>query len=225
MLHKKKFLLSAITVCVALLFIALPASAHVTVNPATSTTEAWEIYSVKIPVEKDVDTNKIVIKIPDNVEFKMYEPVEGWNVTTQTDDSEKVSTVTWEADSEDTAIRAGEYRIFSFTAKNPSETGQVAWDAFQYYADGSIVEWTGDSDSELPHSITEIAQSEVTTDSHIHSSESAEEELDADSDEATITDGESVNNDNASSQTSMVLSIIAIVVSVIAIILTFVRKK
>lgn len=216
MIHTTKRKLTAFLFAfAAVFFIALPASAHVTVKPSSSTTEAWETYTVKIPVEKDINTNKVAIKIPATVDFKMYEPVEGWNVTTETNDEDKVTTVTWEAENEDAAIKPGEYRQFSFTAQNPAEAGEVAWDAFQYYTDGSIVEWTGeDEDAELPHSVTEIAASTATTDSHGHTADDQ-----ADTDEAAG------NDEDTDSSTSTFLSIAAIVISVIAIILTFIRRK
>ncbi|MCE4050989.1 MULTISPECIES: YcnI family copper-binding membrane protein [Bacillaceae] len=211
----KKKLFAFLSAFAAVFLIALPASAHVTVNPSESATEAWETYTVKIPVEKDIATTKVTLKIADNVDFKMYEPVDGWKVTTETNDSDKVTTVTWEAENDQSAIQPGEYKRFSFTAQNPSDAGEVVWDAFQYYADGSIVEWTGDADAELPHSVTEIAKSDATTDSHghTHDADSADE------------DTASAEDDHEHSSTSTVLSIIAIIVSVLAIILTFVRRK
>jgi uncharacterized protein YcnI len=215
MLHNKKNILSLFTVFFAMVFLALPASAHVTVKPASSTTEAWETYSIKIPVEKDIPTTKVVLKIPANLEFKMYEPVEGWKTTTEKNDKDKVTTVTWEASSDDAAIQAGQYRIFTFTAQNPAEAGKVAWDAFQYYKDGSIVEWTGDENAELPHSITDIVKSETATDSHGHSHDTAAEN----------SAEESEHDHEEGTSLSTVLSIIAIIASVIAIIVSFVKRK
>ena len=223
MIHKKKFL-SGLVALAAVFFIALPVSAHVTVNPSQSTTEAWETYQVRIPVEKDVDTTKVTIKIPENVEYKMYEPVAGWKTTTTTDDNDKVVTITWEAESEETAIKAGQYREFTFRAQNPKEAGDIAWDAFQYYADGSIVEWTGDSDSELPHSITSIAKSNVSVDSHGHSHGTDEATDDDTTDDHHATD-EDTEHSHEGTNVNTILLIIAIVLSVVAIVLTFIRKK
>ena len=218
MIHHKK-LLSVLVAFAAVFIIALPVSAHVTVNPSQSTTEAWEVYQVRVPVEKNVDTTKVTIKIPENVEYKMYEPVDGWKTTTTTDDNDKVVTVTWEAESEETAIKAGEYREFTFRAQNPKEPGDIVWDAFQYYADGSIVEWTGDSGAELPHSITSIAKSNVSVDSHGHSHGTDEA-----TDDHHATD-EDTEHSHELTNVNTILSIIAIVLSVVAIVLTFIRKK
>lgn len=154
---KKKFmkLSSAFSTAVAgMLLFAGIASAHVTVSPSVSQPEAWETYTIKVPVEKDVATTKVALKIPEGVEFKQYEPVPGWKVSTTADDAGAVKTVTWTAEGE--GILAGQYQRFSFVAVNPSAETKVAWDAFQYYKDGSIVEWTGDEGSDLPHSVTTV---------------------------------------------------------------------
>lgn len=62
--------------------------------------------------------------------------------------------MTWTTEKD--GIQAGQYQRFSFVAQNADQNTAAAWDAFQYYSDGSIVEWTGDEGSNSPHSITEI---------------------------------------------------------------------
>ncbi|BBP87167.1 hypothetical protein BsIDN1_07850 [Bacillus safensis] len=61
---------------------------------------------------------------------------------------------------------AGQFQQFVFVAKNPEKAGEAAWDAYQYYKDGTVVEWTGDKDADKPHSITNIVASNTVTDSH-----------------------------------------------------------
>lgn len=160
----KKLLTLAAPASAALLMFAAAASAHVTVLPKQSSTGAWETYTMKVPVEKDVNTNKVVLKVPEGAEFQQYEPIPGW--TTAVD--ETAGTVTWEAEGD--GIAAGEFQRFTFVVKNPAEAGDIAWDAFQYYTDGSIVEWTGDEDAATPHSMTAIGteDSETAADSHGH---------------------------------------------------------
>ncbi|MDP4096046.1 DUF1775 domain-containing protein [Paenibacillus sp. P96] len=154
---KKKFLKISSTLsatAVGVLLFASIASAHVTVSPSVSQPEAWETYTIKVPVEKDSATTKVALKIPEGVEFKQYEPVPGWKVSTTANEAGAVNTVTWTANGE--GILAGQYQRFSFVAVNPSGEAKIPWDAFQYYADGSIVEWTGDEGSDLPHSVTAV---------------------------------------------------------------------
>ncbi|GIP23472.1 YcnI family protein [Paenibacillus sp. J22TS3] len=138
-----------------LLFSGL-ASAHVTVKPSASKPEAYETYTIKIPVEKEIATTKVAIKIPANVDFKNYQPEPGWKVETTKDNAGKVTAVTWTA--EGAGIEPGQFQQFNFVAKNPAKDTSIAWDAYQYYKDGSVVEWTGDG-GENPHSVTTISES------------------------------------------------------------------
>ncbi|USB33692.1 YcnI family protein [Paenibacillus sp. YPG26] len=139
-----------------LLFAGL-ASAHITVKPSASKPKAYETYTLKIPVEKEVPTVKIAIKVPAGVDFKNYQPVPGWKVETVKDDAGRITTVTWAAEG-DGGIEPGQFQQFNFVAKNPDKETSIAWDAYQYYKDGTIVEWTGDG-GESPHSVTTVSAS------------------------------------------------------------------
>ncbi|CAM3147206.1 hypothetical protein STAR110904_09580 [Staphylococcus argensis] len=44
------------------------AQAHVTLNPDTSEPGSYEKYDVRVPVEKDANTNKIELEVPKGVE-------------------------------------------------------------------------------------------------------------------------------------------------------------
>lgn len=160
-LFQKLMTLFAPTVVTLLLFSAV-ASAHVTVAPSQSTTGAWETYTLKVPSEKDVATVRIDLRIPEGAEFKQYEPTPGWEVTI---DGNKVS---WIATGE--GIQTGQFQRFYYTAKNPDSAGELAWDAYQHYADGSLVQWSGEEGTESPHAITSIVQATTTGDSHSHDS-------------------------------------------------------
>src|SRR5689334_22207771 len=72
------------------------ASAHVEVTPKTSATGEEETYTVKVPSEKDVPTTKFTIKIPDGLDFDSFEPLAGWNFTTQKGSDGKVKSITFE---------------------------------------------------------------------------------------------------------------------------------
>lgn len=98
---------------------SLPVSAHVTVKPATSDIGSWETYTIKVPVEKNIATTKVTLKIPSGVEFQQYEPVPGWKVEEQKDNAGKVKTVVWEATGE--GILPGQFQRFTFVAKNPDK--------------------------------------------------------------------------------------------------------
>lgn len=158
----RKLMALAMPSAAALMLFAAVASAHVTVAPTESTTGAWETYTLKVPSEKDVATVQVDLRIPEGAAFKQYEAVPGWKVTT---DGNKVS---WIATGE--GIQAGQFQRFTFTAQNPDTAGDIAWDAYQHYADGSLVQWSGEEGTESPHSTTEIVQAAAGSDSHSHGS-------------------------------------------------------
>lgn len=144
-------------VAASLLLFTGIASAHVTVSPASTAPGAWETYTIKVPVEKDIPTVKVALKIPEGLDFKQYRAIPDWKVELTKDSAERITVVTWTAEGE--GILPGEFQQFDFVAKNPGSDAELAWDAFQYYNDGSIVEWTGDEGSEKPHSITVVTSS------------------------------------------------------------------
>ncbi|MEH7304877.1 YcnI family copper-binding membrane protein [Neobacillus drentensis] len=205
---------------ISLFFFASMASAHVTVMPKTSSTGAWETYTLKVPVEKDVATTKVTVKAPAGVEIMSYQPVPGWTYSSEKDASGKVKTFTFEATGE--GIQSGQFQQFVFVAKNPEKAAKVAWDAFQYYKDGSIVEWTGAEGSDSPHSITDIVT--ATTTDH-HGSEKAEHNDKTQTKETEKTKSEMTEKKaETSNSLSLVLSGLAVLLSLAALIIA-IRKK
>jgi uncharacterized protein YcnI len=207
-MKKSNRLMAALISTIAATFLfSVSASAHVSVKPSTSTTEAWETYTMKVPVEKDVPTTKVTLKIPDGVEFEQYQPVPGWTVSEQKDASGKATSITWTATGE--GILSGQFQQFTFVAKNPASGQKVAWDAYQYYTDGSIVEWAGEEGSDTPHSITEISAASST-----------------EKQDQTVTDTTKTQSNTGGVQTiPTVVSIISLLVSIAALISALRRKK
>lgn len=156
-LRMKKLLSFSKISLATILFLSLfssIASAHVEVNPKTSAPDEEETYTMKVPSEKDTPTTKVTLKMPKGVEFDSYQPVPGWNFTAQKDSNGNITSISFETMGE--GILPEQFQQFIFAAKNPGQKGKVAWDVYQYYKDGSIVEWTGDEGSKTPHSITDI---------------------------------------------------------------------
>ncbi|WP_312471161.1 DUF1775 domain-containing protein [Neobacillus sp.] len=197
---------------ISLFFFSSLASAHVTVIPKTSATGAWETYTLKVPVEKDIATTKVTVKAPAGVEVMSYQPVPGWTYTAEKDASGKVKTFTFEATGD--GILPGQFQQFVFVAKNPDKATKAAWDAFQYYKDGSIVEWTGDEGSDSPHAITDIV---TGTSTDHHGTQTAEHD---EKTKTTVTEKE----DDTSDSLPLVLSGAAALLSLVALVLAF-RKK
>jgi uncharacterized protein YcnI len=91
------------------------ASAHVEVTPKTSVTGDEETYTVKVPSEKEVPTKKFTIKIPSGLEFDSFEPIAGWNFTTQKGSDGKVKSITYEATGQ--GILPEKFQRFTFLRK------------------------------------------------------------------------------------------------------------
>ena len=205
---------------ISLFIFSSMASAHVTVMPKTSSTGAWETYTLKVPVEKDVATTKVTVKAPAGVEIMSYQPVPGWTYSSEKDASGKVKTFTFETTGE--GILSGQFQQFVFVAKNPEKATKAAWDAFQYYKDGSIVEWTGGEGSDAPHSITDIV---TTSNTDQHSSQTSEH-----SDKAQTKDNSKTKTEVTEKKTetftslSLILSGLAALLSFAALIIA-IRKK
>lgn len=198
------------------------ASAHVSVNPSTSTPGAWETYTIKIPVEKDIPTMKVSLKIPDVVDFKQYQPVPDWKVSTEKDSSGKVSSITWTA--VDEGISAGEFQMFNFVVQNPKEDASLAWDAYQYYNDGSIVEWTGAEDSATPHSVTLITTAPASLPSEGGAvNNGAHGDHDTSTGTPSVEDQPSnVSDHSEPSETTSTLNIVTMIISIVALILSII---
>jgi uncharacterized protein YcnI len=211
----KKFVSVSKISLATILFLSLfssIASAHVTVIPKTSAPGAWETYTVKVPAEKESPTTKLTLKMPSGVEFEQYQPVPGWNVTLQKDANGKVTSITFETTGE--GILPGQFQSFSFVAKNPNQAVKAAWDAFQYYKDGSIVEWTGDESSKSPHSITDIVAATANNQMPGMNMQQSKETK-----KAAATTSSTSNN-----TVPLILSIVAVLLSFVALVLAA-RKK
>ena len=150
----------------------------------------------------------------------MYQPVPDWKVTTEKDKKGHVKTVTWEATGD--GIAAGQFQQFTFVAQNPKDEADIAWDAFQYYADGEIVEWSGEEGSDLPHSITEIRQ--LPRAMKIHQSMNMPKKVMHSHSDSVDKSKESTDKDGNNDQTLIIiLGLLSLIISIIA--LTIAARK
>lgn len=154
----KKSLWMSLVVVAALMFTVVPAivEAHVTVSPDESTTNAYEKYAVRVPVEKEINTTKVKLQVPEGITIASVMPMPAWDYKVEKDNDGLIKSVTWTAIDE--GIKPGEFMEFSFIGANPSEAGEISWKALQTYEDGSVVEWVGPPDAEKPASVTKIAE-------------------------------------------------------------------
>ncbi|MEW9670611.1 YcnI family protein [Ammoniphilus sp. 3BR4] len=129
------------------------ASAHVTVQPKETTQGKYEVFTVRVPSEKeDSPTTKIEVKFPDGVSVSRFEPKPGWTYELQKDETHKITGVTWTTEGE--GLSPTEFTQFNFQGKVSDQATDLSWKAYQTYKDGSVMEWVGAEGSEKPASVT-----------------------------------------------------------------------
>jgi uncharacterized protein YcnI len=127
------------------------AYAHAVVYPKVSAPGAYERYSLRVPNEKAVATTRIEIRFPPDVRVTSFEDVAGWQLEVVTDSSQKIVGAIWSG-----TLPPQRFVELPFIAVNPKSSGQLSWPAFQTYANGERVEWTGPEGSKHPASITMV---------------------------------------------------------------------
>lgn len=137
----------------AVVLLALPALAHVTITPSSVQGGTAAVLTFHVPCEEaNADTTRIDIQIPTQhpIADLLVEPVPGWSISVKTvtlakplvtDDgrfTQAVSEVTWSGGK----ILPGQFQDFSVTA-DPLPTGvpSLAFKALQTYSNGDVVRW------------------------------------------------------------------------------------
>ena len=138
----------------ASLVLAVPAAlfAHAVVFPKASTTGAYERYVLRVPNEKNVATTKVEIRFPADVRVTSFSDVPGWQLEVIRDSAQRIVGATWTG-----TLPPERFIEFPFVAANPKMATQVSWPAYQTYANGERVEWTGAEGSKAPASVTSIS--------------------------------------------------------------------
>ena len=151
----RKLTLSAASA--ALLALAAPAGAHVTVQPNEAITGSFSRFVVRVPTEREAPTTKVRLELPP-LAFLAFEDKEGWKRTEQVEEfdepleafgqeiTEGVVSVTWSGGE----IGPGEFAEFGFSAALPEDEQTLEFKAYQTYKGGEVVEWTGAPDSDTP---------------------------------------------------------------------------
>lgn len=142
-------------VCVlSMMLFAGIASAHVTVQPGETTQGKYEVFTVRVPTEKDVATVKVEVSIPAEVNITRFEPKPDWTYELTKDASGKITSVVWTASGP--GLSSTEFGEFKMNGKVAEDAAEIAWKAVQTYADGSVVEWVGAAGSDYPASVTTV---------------------------------------------------------------------
>lgn len=137
--------------------------AHAVVYPKAMNANSFEKFTLRVPVEKESATVKVRIEMPEGFAVSRVRPMPGWTYTVEkAADGKTLKAVTWSGGK----IEPGEFQEFEFNGKTAAEPGKYAFRAFQTYADGETVEWTGPSDADRPASFVELKATAAGTDAH-----------------------------------------------------------
>ncbi|HTK54799.1 MAG TPA: YcnI family protein [Gemmatimonadaceae bacterium] len=125
--------------------------AHAVVFPRRSTTGAYEKYVLRVPNEKAVPTTRVELVFPKDVRVTSFADVPGWQLEVVTDSAKAITAAIWTG-----TLPPARFVEFPFVAVNPKTDATLTWPAYQTYADGERVEWSGPEGSKRPASVTKI---------------------------------------------------------------------
>ena len=137
----------------ALLALALPASAHVTIKPDVAAKGSFSVFSFSVPNERgNASTVKLEVTFPTDhpIAYVSVQPLPGWTWTAEKatlakpikaeggDITEAVSKITWTGGE----IKPGEFQLFTISAGPlPTDTKSLEFKAVQTYSNGETVRW------------------------------------------------------------------------------------
>ena len=130
--------------------------AHAVVFPRQSTTGAYEKYVLRVPNEKAVTTTRVELFFPKDVRVTSFADVPGWQLEVETDSAKAITAAVWTG-----TLPPQRFVEFPFVVVNPKTEATITWPAYQTYADGERVEWSGPEGSKRPASVTKIGAAAV----------------------------------------------------------------
>jgi uncharacterized protein YcnI len=135
--------------------LALPASAHVSVNPQEVTQGGYGRVAFRVPNESDTaSTTKVEVNLPENAPIGSVStiPVPGWTVAVEkrkldqpldvhgSQITEAVSKITWTATA-DAGVKPGEFQEFGVSMGPLPTVDQLVFKTLQTYSDGNVSRW------------------------------------------------------------------------------------
>jgi uncharacterized protein YcnI len=161
-------------VALAVLLAAVPAGAHVTIQPGVAKKGSFSVFSFSVPTESQTaSTVKVEVTFPTDspIASVSVQPVPGWTWSTEmttlakpvkTDDgavTEAVSKLTYSGGT----IAPGEFQLFTIAAGPlPTNAKSIEFKVVQTYSDGTVVRWIEDTpkggpEPENPAPVLELA--------------------------------------------------------------------
>lgn len=213
---KKKITLVSVLAALLLLLSAVPAFAHVTIQPREAVQGSYTVFTVRVPSETaGTETIAVRVVFPEGVSVTRFEPKTGWTADLERGSDDSITAVTWTAE-EGYGLAVTEFTEFRMSGRVlPEAEGQLVWKAYQTYADGSAAEWIGAPGTDSPHPapVTEVVAGSAESDGHGHGGGAAAA-ADNDADKGG-------SNDTV----TLALAIAALALSIIALALALVRRK
>ncbi|MDP9842027.1 uncharacterized protein YcnI [Streptosporangium lutulentum] len=163
--------------------LALPALAHVTINPGSAVQGSFTKVAFRVPNERDdASTNKIEVAFPLDhpLPFVTVRPVPGWDVkvvegklpkpvTTEYGEiTEAVTKVIWTGGK----IESGQFQEFEVSmGALPKDTDQLIFPTTQTYSGGEVVKWADEpkadgSEAERPAPLLKLTPASAEGDEH-----------------------------------------------------------
>lgn len=161
----------------AVVLVASPASAHVTVSSPDAKAGGFGKVVFRVPTESDTaSTTKIRVTLPEDTPFAFVsaQPKPGWTVDVEKQElaepitshgttlTEAVRTVTWSTEGD--GIAPGEFDEFALSLGQFPKKASFVFAAEQTYDDGEVVAWDqptedGQEEPERPAPVLELAPS------------------------------------------------------------------
>lgn len=208
----KKSAVASMVLAFMLAFAGL-ASAHVTVQPSQVPANSYQVFTMRVPTEKEIATVEVKLEVPADVNVSRFEPMPDWTYALEKDADGKITAVTWKA--EGAGLGATEFGQFNFQGKVAENAKELVWKAHQTYADGSVVDWTGAADADKPASVTTVTAAAAGGDGHGgHGAAATATEANA--------GGES---DDGGDPLTLSLAIAGLAAGVLALIVALLRKR
>ncbi|MCZ7425389.1 YcnI family protein [Micromonospora sp. WMMA1949] len=147
--------LTLTAVATAVLGVAGPASAHVTINPAEGTQGGYGRFAFRVPNESDTaSTVKVEVNLPENAPVGSVStmPVAGWTVAVEkrkvdppievhgSQLTEAVSKLTFTA-APNGGVKPGEFQEFPVSMGPLPQVDTMAFKVLQTYSDGNVSRW------------------------------------------------------------------------------------
>jgi len=206
----KKFAVAA-TMAVSMLAFSGIASAHVTVQPTQVQAGTYQVLAVRVPSEeKDINTVKVKVNIPAEINVSRVEPKPGWKYELERSADNVITSITWTAEGSGLAVT--EFTDFRVSGKVADDAASLVWKAYQTYSDGQVVEWVGGEGADKPASVTTVTPAAEGGDGHGDS-------------HGAGTAATTESDDNSDSKTPLILSIAAVVLGAASLLVSLTRKK